>query len=669
MKNTFTKTVFLILVVVLSGFSGKLRAQSALRKANQLFDSYKYSLAIEEYKKTIERKAPTLIVTQHLADANRLSNHSVAAETWYAEVLKFPEAEPINIFYYAQMLHTNGKYEEAKVQYLQYAEKVPAEAAQARKLAESCDLASQWLKREPLVEVKAVTELNSLNADFSPIVYNNNIIFTSDRGISKPGAKGKEKDKIYGWTGRPYLKLFESVKNGTTWSKPVPLAPNLNTEFHNGPATIDSANTTIYFTRTNLVKLKNKKANSDPTSWVENPLASGFVNRLEIYTAQNHGGKWSEAKPFAYNKVEEYSVGHPVVSPDGNLLYFISDMPGGFGLTDIYYCERLGNGTWSKPVNAGNTINTSGREMFPSFDKKGTLYFSSDGHSGFGGLDIFSSTGERSTWSSVTNLMAPINSSRNDYGMLVEENGQTGLFSSDRFSEEATADIYSFSLIQQPAVLAVTTLERIAGQIGKKSLAPLSNVRLRLTHPNGKDSIVTFSDKKGQYYFKVYKGNTYSLVGSKPSFLTQPATIQVPNNALDTVKTTLVFDRIQTNIAIALSNIYFDLNKWEIRPDAALELDKLAVTLLANPKVKVEMGSHCDSREGNGYNQLLSDLRAEATVNYLVSKGVSRERLTARGYGETQPVNRCVDNVPCSEVEHQLNRRTTFKIQKELASK
>ncbi|QMU30197.1 OmpA family protein [Adhaeribacter radiodurans] len=669
MKYNFTKIVFLILVVVFSGLTGKLQAQSALRKANQYFDSYKYSLAIEEYKKTIERKAPTLPVTQHLADANRLSNRSVAAEAWYAEVLRFPEAEPINILYYAQMLHTNGKYEEAKVQYLQYAEKVPTEATQARKLAESCDLAAQWQKRPPLVEVKAVSELNSLNSDFSPIPYKNGILFTSDRGTAKPSAKSKEKDKIYGWTGRPYLKLFGSVKNGTTWSKPVPLSTNLNSEFHNGPAAIDSANTTIYFTRTNLVKLANKKANPDPTSWVENPFASGFVNRLEIYSSQNNGGKWSEPKPFTYNKVEEYSVGHPVLSPDGNLLYFISDMPGGFGLTDIYYCERLGNGNWSKPVNAGNTINTSGREMFPSFDQKGILYFSSDGHNGFGGLDIFSATGERSTWSSVSNLMLPINSSRNDYGMLVEENGQSGLFSSDRFSEEATADIYSYSLIQQPAILAVTTIERIAGQIGKKSLAPLSNVRLRLTQPNGKDSIVAFTDKKGEYYFKVFKGNTYSLVGSKPSFLTQPATVQVPDNALDTVKTTLVFDRIQTNIAIALANIYFDLNKWEIRSDAALELDKLAVTLLANPKVKIEMGSHCDSREGNGYNQLLSDLRAEATVNYLVSKGVSRDRLTARGYGETQLVNRCADNVPCSEVEHQLNRRTTFKIQKTLASK
>ncbi|PSR54391.1 flagellar motor protein MotB [Adhaeribacter arboris] len=669
MKHTFTKIIFLILVVVFCGLSGKLRAQSALRKANQYFDSYKYSLAIEEYKKTIERKSPTLTVTQRLADANRLSNHSVAAEAWYAEVLKFPEAEPINIFYYAQMLHTNGKYEEAKVQYLQYAEKVPVEAAQARKLAEACDLASQWLKRPPMVEVKAVTELNSLYADFSPIQYKNGILFTSDRGTAKPEAKGKEKDKIYGWTGRPYLKMFGSVKNGANWSKPVPLSTNLNAEFHNGPAAVDSANTTIYFTRTNLVKLENKKANPDPTSWIENPFASGFVNRLEIYTAQNIGGKWSDPKPFAYNKVEEYSVGHPVLSPDGNLLYFISDMPGGFGLTDIYYSERLGNGTWSKPINAGNTINTSGREMFPSFDQKGTLYFSSDGHNGFGGLDLFSTTGERSTWSAVTNLMAPINSSRNDYAMLVEENGQSGLFSSDRFSEEATADIYSFSLIQQPAVLVVTTLERIAGQIGKKSLAPLSNVRLRFIQPNGKDSLVAFTDKKGKYYFKVSKGNTYSLEGSKPSYLTQPATIEVSNNALDTVNTTLVFDRIQTNIAIALSNIYFDLNKWDIRPDAALELDKLAITLLANPKVKVEMGSHCDSREGNGYNQLLSDLRAEATVNYLVSKGVSRNRLTARGYGETQPVNRCVDNVPCSEVEHQLNRRTTFKIQKEIASR
>ncbi|QNF31723.1 OmpA family protein [Adhaeribacter swui] len=666
MKYTYTNVFILLLVVALGSLPARLQAQSALRKADQYFNSYKYALAIEEYKKAIESKPPTLAVMQRLADANRLSNRSVAAESWYAEVVKNPEADPINIMYYAQMLHTNGKYDEAKVQYLQYAEKQPAEAAQARKLADACDTAAQWLKRSPLFEVKAATELNTLYSDFSPIPYKNGIIFTSDRSVA--GA-GKTKEKIFGWTGRPYLKLYSSEKNGLTWSKPTLLTSNINATYHNGPAALDSVKSTIYFTRTNLVKLKNTKANPDPTSWVENPFASGFINRLEIYFAEKQGEKWADAKPFAYNKIEEYSVGHPVLSPDGNLLYFVSDMPGGFGLTDIYYCERMGNGSWSKPVNAGNTINTSGREMFPAFDQNGTLYFSSDGHAGFGGLDLFSAKGERSTWSAVTNLMAPINSSRNDYGMLVEGAGQTGLFSSDRFSEEATADIYSFSMIQQPAVLAVTTLERLAGQIGKKSLMPLSNVRLRLTQPNSRDSIIVTSDKKGHYYFNVFKGNNYALLGSKANFLTQPADVQISLNAPDTVNVTLLFDRIQTNTPISLANIYFDLNKWEIRPDAALELDKLAATLLANPKVKIEMGSHCDSREGDNYNQLLSELRAEATVNYLVSQGVARERLTARGYGESQPVNRCVDGVSCSEEEHQQNRRTTFKIQKELASK
>ena len=669
MRYTFTKFMFLMLVVVLGSLPGWVHAQSALRKANQYFDSYKYTLAIEEYKKVIEKKSVDLTIAQRLADANRLSNRSVAAETWYAEVLKFPEAEPVNIFHYAQMLHTNGKYEEAKVQYLQYAEKVPGEAEKARNLANNCDLAVQWLKRPPLVEVRPIAELNSLNSDFSPIPYKGGIIFTSDRSVSKPGSKGKEKEKIYGWTGRPYLKLFASTKNGEVWSKPAPLTTSLNAEFHNGPATTDSANATIYFTRTNLVKLQNKTANPDPTSWVENPFASGFINRLEIYSSQKKGGKWTEAKPFAYNKIEEYSIGHPVLSPDGDLLYFISDMPGGFGQTDIYYCERMGDGSWNKPINAGNAINTSGREMFPAFDQKGILYFSSDGHTGLGGLDLFSAKGERSTWTAVTNLMAPVNSSRNDYGMLVDSTGQSGLFSSDRFSEEATADLYNFSTIQQPAVLAVTTMERLAGKVGDKSMVPLKEVRLRLTQPNGRDSVVASTDAKGRYYFKVFKGNKYPLVGSKIGFLTQPTSIDVLANAPDTVNVTMIFDRIQTNTAISLANIYFDLNKWEIRQDAAVELDKLATTLLANPRVKIEMGSHCDSREGNGYNQLLSELRAEATVNYLVSKGVPRNRLTAKGYGESQPVNQCVDNVPCSEVEHQLNRRTTFKIQKELASR
>ena len=663
MKYTYTKAIFLFWVMLSSSLL-RVQGQSALRKANHYFDSYKYALAVEEYKKTIAQQEPTLKVTQRLADANRLNNQSVAAESWYAATLKFAEADPINIFYYAQMLHTNGKYEEAKVQYRQYAEKVPAEALRANQLAELCDQAQRWLKLPPAAEVIPAKELNSLHADFSPVAFQGGILFTSDRSVA---TNTKKKEKIYGWTGRPYLKLFSSSSKNGTWTAPVPVAGAVNAEFHNGTAALTADAKTLYFTRTNLVKIKNKNANPDPTSWVENPLTTNFVNRLEIYSAEYQSGKWINVKPFAYNKVQEFSVGHPVLSPDGDLLYFVSDMPGGFGQTDIYYCERMGDGSWSKPVNAGNTINTGGRELFPAFNQQGLLYFASDGHPGFGGLDLFSAQGERATWSKVSNLKAPINSSRNDYGIMIDSTGHTGLFSSDRYSEEATADIYNFSPLQQPAVLAVTTVERVAGQTGKYTMPPLRNVRLRLNLPNGHDSVVVMTSTKGLSYFNIRKNNKYPLLGTKASFLTQATTVQVPATAGDTVKITLVFDRIQTNIAINLENIYFDLDKWDIRADAAGELDKLAMTLLANPRVKIEMGSHCDSREGNGYNQLLSELRAEATVNYLASKGVDRSRLTARGYGETQPVNHCVDNVYCSELEHQLNRRTTFKIQKEVA--
>lgn len=656
MRNHYKSCLLFLLMTVLP-VSATL-AQGVLRKANRHYENFDYALALEAYQEAIAKKEPTLETSQRIAHSYRLTGLTEQAENWYAKVLKFPNPEPINIFYYGEMLRANGKYAEAKAQYLDYATKAPADYAKANKMIEAVDRVLQWLQRPPSAEVKRVQGLNSPNSDFSPTWYKGGIAFASDRGT------GAKDEKLYGWTGRPYIQLYASTRSGdSTWTSPVPVPDPVNTQYHNGPATLTADNGIMFFTRTNMVPKKDRNINSDPTSWVKKPNSSDFINRLEIFSAERQGTGWINVKPFAYNKVEAYSVGHPALSPDGTLLYFASDMPGGLGDTDIWYCEKQADGSWGTPVNAGPVINTSGKEEFPAFAPDGTLYFASDRHPGFGGLDIFSARGSRATWSHVTNMYAPLNSSKDDYGILVDSTGRQGLFSSNRASDKGTADIYSFRLLLKPAVIAVTTVERRQDGNARTTLVPLADVRLRLQQQQSTDSTIALTDFKGRHDFEVKRGFNYIIRGTKEGFLTQSKVVMVDTTAKsDTIRVTLIFDRSTANRPIVLENIYFDLDKYNIRPDAAHELDKLVQILKDNPKIKIEMGAHCDSRESPQYNQVLSENRAKATVDYLVSKGISRKRLTAKGYGETRHVNRCYDGVECSEEEHQMNRRTEFKI-------
>ncbi|RNI23477.1 OmpA family protein [Rufibacter latericius] len=653
--------------LLLSFFAGSLALSSCqtTRKADRLFENFDYSLAIEEYQETFAKKEPTLQGAQRLADSYRLTGRTKEAEEWYAKVVAMPEAGPIYTFYYAEALRSNGKYFEAKTQYQDYARKVPAEAAKANAKAQASDAALKLLEEPASAIVVNEAQINSGNADFSPTVYDQGILFTSDRGGNVSGNKDVDAG-TYGWTGRPYLQMFYAQRNAdSTWQMPAIAGNALNSVYHDGPAVMDSANTTLYFTRTHMVEKKQKDVNVDPTSWVKKSLSSDYVNRLEIFSARRDGTNWGEAKPFAYNKVDEYSVGHPAISPNGQVLYFVSDKPGGYGETDIYYSELQADGTWGQPMNAGNMVNTVGKEMFPGFDQNGTLYFSSDTHPGFGGLDVFKTKGSRATWSKPENLRAPVNSPKDDFGMVFmrgANNTQVGYLSSNRDSGNGTDDIYSFKLLSN-AVLFVTTLERVQVK-GKRAITQaLADVRLKLTPKATQDSVVAFSDRNGEYKFGVQKGTTYDLVGDKFGYLTQSALVAIDTVKLaDTTRVTLIFDKSQKNQVIAMENIYYDLDKWNIRPDAAKELDKLVRMLRDNPSIKIELGSHTDSREGHGYNQVLSERRAQSAVEYLVSQGIARNRLTWKGYGETVLINGCADGVECTEDQHQLNRRTEFKI-------
>ena len=633
-------------------------AQTELKKANKQFENYEFALALENYQLAIQKKAPDLATMQRIADAYRLTRQSQKAEEWYAKVVQKEGYDPINLYYYAEALRSNGKYEEAKTYYDLWAKAVPGNSEKAQELIAASDMAMKWMKKPASAEVAPVESINVQGySEFSPIQSGNQIIFTSDRGQTE-----RDKKTVYGWTGRPYLQLFSAQQDETgNWQSPKRLEEVINSEYHNATASVSEDGNKLYFTRTHMVP-KRKPGNADPTSWVKEPEVKEFVNRLEIFTAEKQGTAWSNITPFVYNKVEEYSVGHPAISPDGKILYFASDMEGTLGDTDIFYSIKQADGTWGKPVNAGPTINTSGRESFPYVDETGKLYFASDGHMGFGGLDVFEAEGTHNNWTRVRNLGAPINSPKNDYGIMFTKAGEVGLFSSNRDSDNGTEDIYSFTMLKRPVVLKLVSLERKQNEKKRNIEVPLPNAKIVVTQKNLNDSLVVITNDKGQHYMDARRGDVLTLKGTKDGYLTQELLTEVSTTAGDTVQIALLFDKNELDRAVVLENIYYDLDKWYIRPDAATELDKLATLLKNNPKVKIEMSAHTDSRESAQYNMALSERRAKAAVDYLVSKGIDRSRLKAKGYGKSRLVNGCTDGVECSEEEHQLNRRTEFKI-------
>ncbi|OKL40608.1 OmpA family protein [Pontibacter flavimaris] len=653
---------FYLAAAAVLGFSPAVQGQSSLKKADKYFDNYEFALALPAYKEAIQKRKPDLPTVERIATAYRLTRQNEQAEVWYGKVVAMPGRPPMNLFYFAEALRSNGKYIEAKEQYMQWGEEMPEYAERAQQLMEATDLSLRLMKQPAVAEVTQLTTLNMPGAsDFSPMQYGNNgIIFTSDRGVQKDGKDAK----VYGWTGRPYLQLFIAQEVGEgTYGRPQPLQDVINADYHNATASTAKDGGKLYFTRTKMVPALDN-VNADPTSWIQKNENQNLINRLEIYAAERQGGSWTNIEPFEYNKVEEYSVGHPAVSPDGQVLYFVSDMPGSLGDTDIYYSTRKADGKWSEPVNAGPVINTSARESFPYVDANGKLYFASEGHVGMGGMDIFSAEGELGKWRDVKNLGYPINTPQNDYGIMFTEPGKRGLLSSNRESQNGTEDIYAFNILQKPVVLAITTLGRYQNKLKKTVQDPLPNTRIMMSQKNSKDSTVVITDERAQSFADARAGNAYTFTGSKIGFLKMESGIEVPATASDTVQVALVFDKNEVEKAIVLENIYYDLDKWDIRPDAARELDKLVTLLKNNPAVEIEMGAHTDSRESQQYNQLLSERRAQAAVDYLVSKGIERNRLAAKGYGKTRLVNKCADGVQCPEEEHQKNRRTEFMIKK-----
>ena len=602
-----------------------------VQKGDISYNNLAYADAIHHFEKAY-RKGFDSDVELKLADSYFKVGKIDSAEALYSRNIDNGNRQPGLLFNYSKVLMANGKHAIAAVYLREYLLAHPKDAV-AKMMLTACNSLVQRYRDTTLFTLKPIQNDEFVNA-FSIIEYQNGVVFTADKKVFF----GR---KIAAWTGNSYLDLYAMNKdvNGN-WMSPELLKGDINGRFHEGPATFTADGKTVYFTRSNYLK-RRMDVNAD------------HENNLKIFQATLIDGEWKNLVEFPYNS-DDFSCGHPTLSADNKTLYFISDMPGGEGGTDIY-ASKLEDGVWSTPINLGRTLNTSGNEMFPFIHDDGALYFSSDAHNSMGGLDVFITYFNGKRWMQPENLNYPLNSSKDDFGFSLNRDNHSGFVSSSRTE---TDQMFAFEKHAPKFNLYGTA--RLKGTI-----TPVEGVIVEITNVKTGEIESVISDANGNFKLKLQPEMEYDLYCTKMGCFSRTDKISTLGlKYSEDFYANYEVEPIVIDKPIVLDNIYYDFDKWEIRPDAALELDKLVQLLIDNPKIDIEMGSHTDARGSDQYNAVLSDKRAHAAVQYLISKGIDPSRLTHQGYGESVPINSCTNNMDCTEELHQQNRRTEFKVKR-----
>lgn len=745
------KSIYYILPLLIAiGITEQLEAQSISKSvANKKFRQQSYAEAIPLYERVYEKKPDDREVVVKLAECYRHIKDTKKALMFYAMLAHEENPAAENIWNYAQHLAMDQQYEDAAKWYKRYAEMEPQDD-KGQIFAQAYQNLDQFFLDSVSYSVQYMHTINSWQADFSPVFYKKGILFCSGRQHEAVIRKvyAYDQTSLLNWY---YISDTSAVLN------------DLNAELHKTKYTVSAerhknddfsryssldfdipahyGNTFLFdsvrYTSRPVATIKSldhphNKKHVGPVCFFEDQETIVYtVNELDHKSKKNHlclymatykNKKFTDIKRLPFNN-DNFSCGHPAFSPDYKRLYFTSNNPEGMGGTDIYYVS-YDNGTWSDPVNM-REINTPGNESFPYVDKKGNLYFSSDGHPGLGGLDIFCASWSDGYLTEMKNLGYPMNSSNDDFGIIFA-NSMEGYFSSNRKRGFSDDDLYYFqrgcrqvelfvynektgepladASVKVEGKVRVTNLDGrvrlcLKGGDNRFALAkdqfeqsevtsgkdylevPLKALRFNvegLVTSDGKDSplegvnlqLVNVMDdsrtswvttKNGTYDFPLQSGSKYWIVASKNDCGTSSVELSTLN--LTTSKTLRAdIKMLCAGDIVKVENIYYDLNKATIRADAAAELDNLADLMNKYPDMRIELRSHTDSRAEKSFNLRLSALRAQAVVDYLTDKGIVPYRMRAVGYGESQLLNGCTDGVDCTEEEHQQNRRTEFKV-------
>lgn len=597
-------------------------------KADNYFDTYQYVNAIEEYLKLADSKNANQYVFKQLANSYFNVFNPTEAAKWYEKAVA-TKADAETYYKYAQALKSLGKYQEANKQMDVFSSMLPNDS-RAKEHKENPNYIPSLANKSKLFDVVQTSIKNNGQSDFGAFLSNENILyFTSNRN------NATKTDK---WTNQPYLDIFKSVRNSDgTLSEPTSVH-ELNTPFHDGPITISSDGNTMFFARDGHSEgqyEKSKKANIK-------------VGQQGLYKATKVNGKWTNVEALPMNNTT-HSFSNPSLSKDGKTLYFASNMPGGFGESDIWKVS-INQSSYGTPENLGAKINTEGKENFPFISDDNILYFSSTSRQGFGGLDVFKA--DLNTSSEPQNVGKPVNTEQDDFSFSFNSKENVGYFSSNRNGSDA--------IFQASPICVAETLVVVSD---KKSQKVLSNAEVSILDSKGNVIAKKLSNNNGEVSFDVDCNLSYSLYVKATNFEDGNFTIEKVKSGKSKVEAMLnPSEVIITDKEVILKNVYFDFDKSNITAQGANELDKLVKVMNENPSMKIYVKSHTDSKGNSNYNLKLSEQRAQSTVQYIISKGISKDRISGKGFGSSEPKIDCKNN--CSETEHAENRRSEFLIQK-----
>ena len=654
MKKTglFHHTIGIVLLAMIVWSCG---ADKALRKAEQSEALGEYFEAAKHYKNAYSKTSAKQRDKRgecafKMAECYRRINYAARAAGAYRNAVRYKYPDSMAIRHLADMQRMTGAYKEAAKNYELYLQQAPTDEA-ARNGLKACEMAQQWKKNPNRYIVKTFPMFNSRRAEYSPMYAGEDtdqLFFTSTR----EDATG---ENLSGITGMKAPDIFVARKDDKgKWQKPEPIDSEVNGEFEDGACAFTPDGKTMYFTRCQM--------------------DSDYPRYAEIFKSFRTDAAWGAPQKCEITNDTLSSVAHPAVSPDGLWLYFTSDMPGGLGGTDIWRVSISGEG-FGGVENLGAPVNSTGDEMFPTFRPNGELYFSSNGHPGMGGLDIFKAIwDEGSEMWSIVNLQSPMNSQADDFGMTFEGEYNRGFFSSSRGDARGWDHLYTFEL---PEVM-----KTITGWVYEKEGYELSEALVHLVGNDGTNKKISVK-MDGSFTERVEPGVSYVLLGTCKGFLNHKEEVEVDstNESKDYV---LQFPLASMVYPVLLENIFYEFDKATLTETSTMALDSLIVLLEDNPNVTIELGAHCDYKGSEAYNQRLSQKRAEAVVDYLIKGGIAADRLVAKGYGETAPkvlrkklaeqlgflkegdvlTESFILNLPeeQQEVCNALNRRTEFKV-------
>lgn len=624
-------------------------SQIGINKAEKQYEKFAYIDATATYERIVEKGFKSPEVLTKLANAYYFNAQYDKSARWYEELFALSNDVDAEVYYrYAQSLKAIGNYAKSDDMMKAFASKTQE------------DLRGKHFQAQPnyLDVIKANSGryemadagINTQYSDYGSHVHQGKLYFTSARDT------GNFVKRVHKWSNQYFTNVWSADVKSDTVGNPERFTRSINTRFHEATPVFSADGNTMYFTRNNFNDGKKGKS-------------SERITLIKIYKAtkveKDSVITWENITELPFNS-DNYTVAHPSLSADGKWLYFASDMPGGFGQSDLWRVAITGDGSFGKPENLGDKINTAGKETFPFVTDENELYFSTDGFPGVGGLDIFMSRIKENEFEAPINVGEPANSKFDDFAYFIDTKTRKGFLSSNREGGKGSDDIYKFletrKLICEQEMKGIVT--------DKDSGEPIADAKVTLFNDKFQKIAETTSNEKGEYDFGTVEcGTVYYVRGEKEDYQTNEVRIETPKES-GVTEVPIQLEKKVKPIPVGgdlaktfgIKEIYFDFDKSNIRQDAAVELAKILDVMQQYPTVKVDIRSHTDSRGSKPYNEKLSDRRAKSTREWLISQGISADRLSAKGYGEYQLINECADGVKCSEEAHQLNRRSEFII-------